>query len=102
MDIKFARAQIGQTQVGQSRERLKQQMRANYVAAHLTSTALITLLVSCLLSRTATLTYSQELVQPLFLEQVASGIYVHADEIALMSEENEGAIANLGVVLGDE
>ena len=77
-------------------------MRANHVAAHLTSTALIILFVSCLLSRTATLTYSQELVQPLFLEQVASGIYVHAGEIALISAENEGGIANLGVVLGDE
>jgi len=77
-------------------------MRANYGAAHLTWTALITLLVSCPLSRTATLTHSQELVQPLSLEQVGSGIYVHAGEIALMGEENEGAIANIGVVLGDE
>jgi quinoprotein relay system zinc metallohydrolase 2 len=77
-------------------------MRAHYEAAHLRSVALITLLVGCLLSRAATLTYSQEVVQPLALEQVGPGIYVHAGEIALMSEANEGAIANIGFVLGDE
>lgn len=77
-------------------------MRAHYEAAHLRSVALITLLVGCLLSRAATLTYSQEVVQPLALEQIGPGIYVHAGEIALMSEANEGAIANIGFVLGDE
>jgi quinoprotein relay system zinc metallohydrolase 2 len=52
--------------------------------------------------RTATLTYSRELLDPLPVVEVASGDYVHFGAIALMSEQNEGAIANVGFVLGDE
>lgn len=69
--------------------------------APLRSTALITLLLACLLTRTATLTYSQEL-EPLSLDQISSATYVHTGEIALMSGENEGAIANLGIILGEK
>jgi quinoprotein relay system zinc metallohydrolase 2 len=63
---------------------------------------LITLSVAALLSRTATPTYSQEILKPFALDQVGPGIYVHAGEIALMNEANEGAIANVGFVIGDE
>jgi quinoprotein relay system zinc metallohydrolase 2 len=76
-------------------------MRGHYEAP-LRSAALITLLVGLLLSRTATLTHSQELLKPLSLDQVGAGVYVHAGEIALMNGANEGAIANIGLVLGDE
>ena len=77
-------------------------MRAHSEAVPLRSPALITLVFAVLLSRTATLTYSQEILKPLSLDQVAPGIYVHAGEIALMNEANEGAIANIGFVIGDE
>src|ERR1700757_367160 len=76
-------------------------MRVHYEAVPLRSAALITLLFGVLLSRTATLT-SQEILKPLSLDQVGPGIYVHAGEIALMNEANEGAIANIGFVIGDE
>ena len=76
-------------------------MRAHYDAIPPRSAALITLLVA-LLSRVATLTFSQEILKPLSLDQVGSGIYVHAGEVALMNAANEGAIANIGLVIGDE
>lgn len=75
-------------------------MPAHCEAIPLRSAALITLLVGLLLSRTATLTHSQEALTPLSIDQVGSGIYVHAGEIALMSAANEGAIANVGFVVG--
>ena len=75
-------------------------MRAHYEAVPLRSAALITLLVGLLLSRTATLTHSQEVLTPLSIDQVGSGIYVHSGEIALMSRANDGAIANVGFVVG--
>jgi quinoprotein relay system zinc metallohydrolase 2 len=77
-------------------------MQGHCEATHARSAALIILVVGCLLSRTATLSYSQEVLEPLSLDQVGSGTYVHAGEIALMNGGNEGAIANLGVVLGDK
>lgn len=75
-------------------------MRAHYEAVPLRSAALITLLVGLLLSRTATLTHSHEVLKPLSIDQVGSGIYVHSGEIALMSGANDGAIANVGFVVG--
>jgi len=75
-------------------------MRAHCEAIPLRSAALITLLVGLLLSRTATLTHSHEVLKPLSIDQVGFGIYVHSGEIALMSGANEGAIANVGFVVG--
>jgi quinoprotein relay system zinc metallohydrolase 2 len=51
--------------------------------------------------RTATLTYSQELLDPLAVTEVAPGVRVHFGAIALMNAANEGAIANVGFVIGD-
>jgi quinoprotein relay system zinc metallohydrolase 2 len=63
---------------------------------------LIPLFLGFLLIRTATLTLSQEVIKPLSLEQVGSGIYVHSGEITLMTAANEGAIANVGFIIGDK
>src|SRR5271170_2129750 len=43
-----------------------------------------------------------ESLSPLTVQEVAPGVFVHAGEIALMSEENEGDIANIGFVIGDK
>jgi hypothetical protein len=43
-----------------------------------------------------------ETVSPLPVEEVAPGVFVHVGEIALMSEQNMGDIANIGFVIGDK
>jgi Sulphur oxidation protein SoxZ/Metallo-beta-lactamase superfamily len=59
-------------------------------------------IMSLAIGRTATPTYSQERIEPLAVSEVAPGIYVHFGTNALMSAENEGAIANVGFVVGDD
>ena len=52
------------------------------------------------LATTATPTYPQESVEPIPLSEVAPGIYVHFGANELMTAQNEGAIANVGFVVG--
>jgi len=40
--------------------------------------------------------------QELPVSEVAPGIFVHIGEIALMTRENEGAIANVGFIIGEK
>jgi quinoprotein relay system zinc metallohydrolase 2 len=40
--------------------------------------------------------------QPLSVTEIAPRLFVHVGDIALMTRENEGAIANLGFVIGDD
>src|SRR6202011_4128263 len=49
---------------------------------------------------TATLSQAQQRELP--VSEVAPGIFVHIGETALMTGENEGAIANVGFVIGDD
>jgi quinoprotein relay system zinc metallohydrolase 2 len=42
-----------------------------------------------------------EALAPLAVQEVAPGVFIHTGEIALMSEENLGDIANIGFVIGD-
>ncbi|HEY4807076.1 MAG TPA: MBL fold metallo-hydrolase, partial [Roseiarcus sp.] len=46
--------------------------------------------------------YCGEALSPLPVQEVAPGVFVHTGEIALMSEENLGDIANIGFVIGDK
>jgi len=43
-----------------------------------------------------------ETLSPLPVQEVAPGVFVHTGEIALMTEQNLGDIANLGFVIGDK
>ena len=65
-------------------------------------TLMIASLIAAGLGRTATLTYSQEPVEPVSISQVASGLFVHFGVNALMTSENAGAIANVGFLVGDD
>jgi quinoprotein relay system zinc metallohydrolase 2 len=58
-------------------------------------------IVAAVLVRTATPSDSQEQIEPLPVTEVADGAYAHLGAIALMSAENEGAIANIGFIVGD-
>ena len=46
--------------------------------------------------------FGGEALSPLPVQEVAPGVFVHAGEIALMSEDNLGDIANIGFVIGDK
>lgn len=59
--------------------------------------ALLLLLGSGLMS-----SRSQPALSPLELQQIAPGLFVHLGAIATMSRENEGAIANLGLIVGED
>jgi quinoprotein relay system zinc metallohydrolase 2 len=45
---------------------------------------------------------SQPLAEPLAVSEVAPGVFMHTGALALMTRENEGAIANVGFVIGGD
>jgi quinoprotein relay system zinc metallohydrolase 2 len=49
---------------------------------------------------TATASYAQQ--QPLAVSSVADGVFVHNGQTAQMTRENDGAIANVGFIVGED
>jgi glyoxylase-like metal-dependent hydrolase (beta-lactamase superfamily II) len=50
----------------------------------------------------AQLSSAAETVTPLAVSEVVPGVFVHIGTIALMNRDNEGAIANVGFVIGSK
>lgn len=46
--------------------------------------------------------HSQQLAEPFAVSEVAAGVFIHSGAIALMTHDNEGAIANVGFIVGDD
>ena len=46
--------------------------------------------------------HAQQAIVPLDVGEAAPGVYVHIGAVALMTRENEGAIANVGFVVGND
>ncbi len=46
--------------------------------------------------------FAQERQSPLPVSEIAPGLFVHAGATALMTRENEGAIANIGFIIGSD
>ena len=46
--------------------------------------------------------HSEEAAEPLAVSEVAAGVFMHTGALALMTRANEGGIANIGFVAGNE
>jgi quinoprotein relay system zinc metallohydrolase 2 len=68
----------------------------------LISAVAIALFGGLLIGWAAIPTSAQEAATPLSFDRVGPGIYVHPGDIALMNAANEGAIANVGFVIGEK
>src|SRR6266853_950183 len=45
--------------------------------------------------------FSQAQQQELIVSEIAAGVFVHGGQTALMTRENDGAIANIGFIVGE-
>jgi quinoprotein relay system zinc metallohydrolase 2 len=58
--------------------------------------------VAFLVLSSATPIHAQQAIASLEVSEVAPGVYAHIGAVALMTRENEGAIANVGFVVGND
>jgi quinoprotein relay system zinc metallohydrolase 2 len=72
------------------------------VSLHRAMRRLIGALFIAVLALSAPSALCGEAMSPLPVQEIAPGLFVHTGEIALMSEENLGDIANIGFVIGDK
>jgi quinoprotein relay system zinc metallohydrolase 2 len=63
---------------------------------------LVLLVVQFLVLAPAARLHAQQAVEALTVSEVAPGVYAHIGAVALMTRENEGAIANVGFVIGND
>lgn len=73
--------------------------RSTLVAALVVSAVWLS---SILLSSILSIAAPQHAASPLAVTELASGLFVHVGAVALMTRENEGAIANIGFVVGND
>lgn len=59
-------------------------------------------LASCALIATTATVQAQQALEPLVMNEIAPGDFVHIGVTALMTKDNEGAIANIGFVVGKD
>src|ERR1700712_2656986 len=57
------------------------------------------ILVAFVMLGTSTLAHAQQAALP--VHEIAPGVFVHDGEVALMTRENEGDIANIGFLMGN-
>jgi quinoprotein relay system zinc metallohydrolase 2 len=58
--------------------------------------------IACVVLALAGRAHAQRAGEPLNVDEVAAGVYAHIGAVALMTRENEGAIANVGFVVGND
>lgn len=58
--------------------------------------------VTMLAAFTALLTPTRAQERPLPISELAPGVFVHEGRIALMTSDNDGAIANIGFIIGEQ
>jgi quinoprotein relay system zinc metallohydrolase 2 len=67
-----------------------------------TSVATVLLVWGVALCAAGFAAHAQQRSEPLAVSEVAAGAFVHTGALALMTRDNEGAIANLGFVVGND
>src|SRR4051812_22914364 len=60
------------------------------------------LLIGFVCTLAASPAHLQSTLEPLAMDEIAPGNFVHIGVTALMASGNEGAIANVGVIVGDD